>query len=227
MYFRHKKSLSIILLLSIAFILMAIVFANLFSPASATMNISVSPEKSEVKIHTGSLDVSSPQAYSNARTSLLEQLAVEQPEGEFTAVVPLNNYYTVEEVNSFISSNANLTIERIYMWIPGETGKLVLDSTSNNIQDDIDRYINTMSTRPAVERSSALKEDLQELENGKFMVYALTVTGSAENLNMLSTNSEMVSFVDLKYNPEAEAYAAENDMSFSYLELPEKPDGAL
>lgn len=227
MNFLRKKNLYIISLSFIAFILMAVVFTGIFTPASATMNVSISPNDGEVKIHTGSLEGSSPYAYRNARTSLLEQLAIEQPQDEFTAVVPLNDYYTVEDANSFISSNPNLTIERIYMWIPGETGKLVLDSTSSNIQDDIDRYINTMYTRPAVEKSEALKEDLQQLENGEFMVYAFTVTGSAEVLNELSTNSEMISFIDLMYNPEAEAYAVKNDMSFSYLELPEKPDGAL
>lgn len=222
-----KKTVRIFAVIGLAAALLAIIFAQMAAPARASMNITISPETNEVKIHTGTSQVSAPLAYRNARAALLAQLANEQPAREFAAVVPMDDYYTIEEVNSFISSHSTVSIERIYMWTPGETGKLVLDSTSNDIQDDVDRYLEVMASRPATARSEALQRDLQKLEDGEFMVYALTVTASAEVLNSLSANADMVSFVDLKYNPEAEAYASQNDMIFSYHELPEKPDGAL
>ena len=37
----------------------------------------------------------------------------------------------------------------------------------------------------------------------------------------------MCAFVDVKYNPRAESYALKKNMPYSYIELPDKPDGAF
>ncbi len=218
MFQMRKKYVGVILLCAI--FVFVVVFSCLFPTAKASMNVNVT--KGSVKIITGTVNDTVARTYSTERQDFLVELAQNKPTEYFSAVATMDDYYTIEQINQLVSEYA-LEIERVYMWKPGETGKLVLSITDNDIYSAIDAFLERMSARSCGE---AQQKDLEKLANGEFKVYALTIFGSAQELQNLSDTASEFTAVDVKYNPDAEAYATARGMSYSYVELPSKPDGA-
>lgn len=181
------------------FAIVAILFLNLVTPGNAQMKIEKS--NGEVRIFIGSYDYTTPLGYSAARNNFLQKLSRDHSEDTFEAVICLDDYYSEDEMNELIRSR-DLQVEVTYLWVPGETGTCQLGSQIRNYKGELEHaYASGMKT------------------------YALLVSGTAQELNELSEES-MVAHVDVMYNPEAEAYAAQRNMSYSYIVLPSKPDGA-
>lgn len=179
--------------------IVAILFLNLVTPGNAQMKIEKS--NGEVRIFIGSFDYTTPLGYSAARNNFLQRLSRDNSEDTFEAVVCLDDYCSEDEINELVNSH-NLQVEVTYLWVPGETGTCQLGS---QIQD--------------------YKKELENAYASGMKTYALLVSGTAQELTELS-EAPMVAHVDVMYNPEAEAYAAKRNMSYSYIILPTKPDGA-
>lgn len=214
---RHKKKL---LFTCVFILIMAIAFALLLSYASPGMNISKSRDGS-VRIITGQLSSAFADHYAAARQNFLEELSENSPGETFSAVVPLDDYYSISEMTE-LAQDSDLKIERVFMWAPGETGKLVLNIVGNDIDRAIEEYLDRVESRNI---SHAMAEDLEKLRNGAFGIYGLTITDSPDNLLELSTSVECFVGVDVVYNPAAERYAVSQGKTFSYVERPAKPDG--
>ena len=221
MYCTNKRKIMISFALC-ATVILALHFAYLSVPARASMNVSTASDGS-VRIIIGDIGTGKTRAYSSERNKFLNSLAESNPSDHFTAVVPLNDYYPISDINELVADRG-LTIERVFMWTPGETGKLVLNIENNDIYNAIDNYLSKLESRKI---SSAMEEDLQKLQNGEFKIYALSITDSAERLLQLSEQETSFAGVDVLYNPEAEEYALSKNQTFSYVELPSKPDGQL
>lgn len=204
-------------------VLLAIVIAiNVATPASASMNIDVSGSK--VKIMIGAMDESAPLGYSRTRNTFLTELAENMPEERYSAVVSMDNYYTEAEILETIQ-NYNLQLERIYMWVPGETGKMSLFIENNDINAAKERFFKKMKSH--LGEADGIQEKLIELAGGEVKVYAITVSGTAQELKEVAELESKFAAVDVKYNPDAEKYARDRNMTYSYVEMPAKPDGAL
>ena len=212
---KHKRMLFALCLAALVAIMCSIF---LTVPANASMNISESQD-GNIRIITG--EISPATAYTTAREEFLEELSESNINDTFSAVVPLDDYYSVAEITELAQDN-DLVIERVFMWAPGETGKLVLNIENNDIDRAIERYLAKLESRNI---SDAMAEDLEKLSNGTFGIYALTIPDSPDNLLELSTTMDSFAGVDVLYNPAAEQHATSRGQTFSYVELPTKPDG--
>ncbi|MDE6261210.1 MAG: hypothetical protein K2M42_10180 [Oscillospiraceae bacterium] len=176
---------------------------------------------SEVKVFVGS---SKPLLEKQQQFNQIELLTDQSPDKTVEAVLTLNDYYTVESIGSLINS-FGITINRVYMWLEGETGRLSLYVEDNDIKCSIENYIQQVESNGSY-NDPAFAADYIRFLNGEYKVFALTVTTTAKTLADLSTETNMVSGIDVKYNADAEAYAAEQGSQVIYIELPAKPDGA-
>ncbi len=111
------------------------------------------------------------------------------------------------------------------MWPKGETGRMILSVENNDIKASLESYKRQVTKDESCEDED-FDSEFQRLKNGEYKVFALTVTASAEALEVLDTEAECISYVDVMYNDEAEAYAKKVGKAVSYVELPSKPDGA-
>lgn len=216
-----KNKTRFIVILACVAVAVVLVIAKFALQADASINVSI--EGWEAQITIGEMDNGAPPGYGGERSSFLKTLAGSDPDGLYSAVVPLDDYYTEGEVTSLITSH-DITVERIYMWAPGETGTLSLAVNDNDIEEAKKAFIAKMSG--PLGDSEEIQNDLQRLIRGDFKIYALTIRGSARELEELSNTIPQFAAVDVKYNPEAEAYAQRRGIPFSYVELPSKPDGA-
>ena len=112
------------------------------------------------------------------------------------------------------------------MWPEGETGRLALYVEDSDIKSSMETY------KQEVEENGYCKDpqfaaDYQRFLDGEYEIFALTVTAFPEVLEALNSEADCISYVDVKYNTEAETYAASAGKTVSYIELPSKPDGAL
>lgn len=216
-----KRGAVIISLLALFAVALSVVLLVKTGPfASASMNVESDGES--VKIFIGEMGNAAPRGYLEKRTDFLNELSQVSPDNTYSAVVSLDNNYTEEELNTFVITHG-LNLERIYMWVPGETGKLSLAVENNDIKAAKESFIIKMDG--PLGASAEVQNRLQDLMEGSLRVYAITVSGTAQSLRDLSELESIVAAVDLKYNPDAEAYANNRGLKFSYVELPTKPDG--
>lgn len=204
-----------------AVVLAVALLVNSSVTAFASMNVVDSGEHVKIIVGSSATGMLS-RRYSEDRQSFLQTLATERPADEFEAVVSLDDYYTSEEIDYLIVEKS-LTVKRAYLWEPGKTGKLSLAIVDNNIEDAIKGYLEINESE---NNFSGFQASLDKLASGQYKVFALTIVGSAQALNSLSENESKFASVDVKYNLEAETYAARNNLTYSYVELPTKPDGA-
>ena len=157
-----------------------------------------------------------------ARQRALDQLAEEQPQTQLLAVAPLDGYYTVEETEDMIAAHG-LDVVRAFLWTPRETGKLVLNVEDNDLSGELAGFASAQAGR----RNDAMAADLQQLLDGGEHVYALVLRGGAAELAGLAAAEPRFVSVDPRWAPGQEAFAQRWEVPFSYVELPDKPDGAL
>jgi len=140
------------------------------------------------------------------------------------AVVGLDDYYSVDTVDSW-ADDYDITIDQVYMWPKGEIGRMILSVENNDIKASLESYEQQVTEDDSCEDEDFAKE-FQRLTNGEYEVFALTVTASAEVLEVVDTEADCISYVDVMYNDEVESYAKKVGKAVSYVELPSKPDGA-
>ena len=127
--------------------------------------------------------------------------------GGVPTVLSLNDYYTVEEIER-LTAEHGLSVQKAYLWEPGETGKLMLGGIENNdIRGELDWYISEWDEHDP----GYTPEELAQLK-----VYAITTTDPIWKVADFAASERIVARVD--------------SMSFptrKYFEQPIKPDGAL
>lgn len=162
------------------------------------------------------------ETYKTERNAFLNNLQKTQGDKFYSSVLNLSDYYSVQEVNEFIVSQ-RLNVNRVYLWIPGETGRISLSVENNDIEGAIAAHLEKYAEKNIPDEQ--LKADYERIIAGEFGIFSITVDASAKALNDLQ-NSDFVDFIDVKYNPEAESVAKEAGKTIQYIELPSKPDGA-
>lgn len=123
--------------------------------------------------------------------------------GGIPTVLSLNDYYTVEEIDQLIAEH-EFTVQRAYLWEPGETGKLSLYVENNDIRGSLNRYIAGRNERDAGPPPE---------EIAQFKVYAITTTEPIWSVARLFSE-RVIARID--------------SMSFPIrqnFEMPVKPDG--
>lgn len=207
------------------------VFALVFAGAYAlipsddmTAYASTEETADQIKVFVGDIG-RAPEDYTQQRAAYIENTAVANASAEMSAVVDLDDYYTVEEVSSW-AANYDITIDRVYMWSKGDTGRLILCIENNDIESSMENY------KRQVEKDGSCDDptfaaDYQRFLDGEYEVFAVTVTATAEDLAELNAETDCISYVDVMYNAEVEKYAKRAGKAVSYIELPSKPDGAL
>lgn len=198
-------------------VLAVLVFAAISLFTSPIAGASFEVTGSSVKVFVG--DMSS----SSADLSILSADGTQ----EFSAVAGLTDYFTVSEIIDLMENHEGITIERVYMWPKGETGRLGLLIENGDIEESINNYAAKAQENALADGDEQYAKDTERLINGEYGIFAITVSGTAGDLEKLAGDTEYFSYVDVKYNAKAEAYAAKHGKTVSYIELPSKPDGAL
>jgi len=189
-------------------------------PTALCASIEETPDK--VRVFIGDTE-NAPADYAQERAEYIESLAAKDAKQDVQAVITLDDYYTVDEITVWAESY-DLSLNRIYMWPKGETGRLVLImDAESSIYDRIEDYKRQIDAEGTDDEQ--FKKDYQRLLNGEYGIFALTASASAETLAELSANADYVSLVDVMHNAEVEEYAKQVGKPVSYLELPAKPDG--
>ena len=140
-----------------------------------------------------------------------------------SAVVVLDDYYTVDEVK-MIAARYGLILDRAYLWMPGETGRLSLGLKDTTLDVALKGYIDDIYSK-GIEDEEMMR-DVARIANGEAKVFSITVTASYSDLIALHTASSAL-LVDVIYDEVAETKASREGREISYIELPFKPDGAL
>ncbi len=202
-------------------------FIFLILPSGASDSNRVN-ENESVKVFVGSSRMADPigsNIYILGRKSFLSKLADKHPETVYSAVVVLDDYYSVQDIEE-LAKNENLTINTIYLWAPGETGRAALGVKNNDFKASIARVYNRAKEHEGTEEFNSADEHLIRLIDGNYGIFSITVEATAEKLNKLKSN-KCIEFVDVKYSEAGEKKAAKRGVSIYYIELPYKPDGAL
>lgn len=135
------------------------------------------------------------------------------------AVISLNDYYSVEEVSTWIGEYG-ITVERVYMWPEGETGRLSLSVENGGIQDAIENYIRQTEETGLLQDNEQFRKDYERFLNGEYKVFALTVAAPDGILSLFKPLKV------LKWDIGCVSHIKLMDSGDS-RELPSKPDGAL
>ena len=189
-----------------------------------TVNASVEETEDKLRVFIGDIQ-RAPEGYAQQRTEYLGCAANTDADEVMTAVIGLNDYYTIDMVSHLVESYS-ITAVRVYMWPKGDTGRMCLYVENGDIEASINTYKQQVEEDGVYKQDEQFAKDYQRFLDGEYEVFALTVTGSAEALEALNTD-DCVSYVDVMYNAEAEEYAKQIGKPVSYIELPAKPDGAL
>lgn len=160
--------------------------------------------------------------YKTERKEFLIRLNETRSNDVFKAVVLLNKYCTVEDINEFIKTE-NVNVTCVYLWIPGETGRIRMVVKENNIEGALTRHFDEFEKKENVD--DQMKADYNRIMSGDFGIFCVVIDANAIILNNLQ-NNKIVDFIDVWYNPDAENIAQESGKSVQYIELPLKPDGA-
>ncbi len=190
---------------------------------TTSINASIEETNDRVRVFIGDTN-RVPEGYTQQRSKYIKEIVEADEHKIMQAVIGLNNYYTVDAVDSW-AEDYDITIDQVYMWPKGETGRMILSVENNDIKASLESYEQQVTEDDSCEDEDFAKE-FQRLKNGEYKVFALTVTASADALEILNTEADCISYVDVMYNDEAEAYAKKVGKAVSYVELPAKPDGA-
>ncbi len=91
------------------------------------------------------------------------------------AVVSLNRYCTVEEVNQWIHQE-DIAITSVFLWTPGETGRMEQYlQDGEDILQALDRYLEIAEEAAEDTHDGAYTEDLEKFKNGEYQVFGLSV----------------------------------------------------
>ena len=144
-----------------------------------------------------------------------EEWAAAKARGKtWKAVVSLDDYYSVEEVSSWIEKYG-ITVERVYMWPEGETGRLGLYVENGSIQDAMEDYARR-TEESGIPMSPEEGKDYKRFLNGEFKVFALTVVAPEGTL--------LKPLKALKWDIGCVGHIRFMDSDNS-LEIADKPDG--
>lgn len=235
MKFIEKKNVPVWLLVSILLIL-ALCFAVPSVGHAEEKNVyNIAEKDAKIRVFVGMPDnsLSDPNVanynteknefalYTSERTNELLSLEAQDGDKEYSAILLLNEYYDESTVASALSEY-NVSIIRGYMWIPGETGRIIFSVEENNIVASVRSVFGELSEMECDD--ATMKEDISKILDGNYGLFSIVVSGKSRDLKNL-LNCDIINFVDVKYNAEAEALAAEQNTQVSYIELPCKPDG--
>ena len=193
-------------------------------PVQAYAAVSAADRKESVRVFVGDLE-NAPGSYAKQRLAYLHRLAKSDGDTPVEAIVGFDDYYALEEVSDWLEQY-HVTAKCVYMWAPGDTGRLGLFIENGDIPKAVADFCAYEEGRGA-EEDDAEYLDYQRFLNGEFGVFALTVIAPAGTLDEMAGDLDSISYVDVKYNEQVERYAAEKGKDVSYIELPSKPDGAL
>ena len=193
-------------------------------PVQAYASVSAAERQGSIRVFVGDLD-NAPGSYAAERMAYLDQLAKTRASGTVEAIVGFDDYYELEKVSGWLEQY-HVTAKCVYMWAPGDTGRLGLFIENGDIPKAVADFCAYEEGRGA-EEDDAEGLDYRRFLNGEFGVFALTVIAPAETLDEMAADLGCVSYVDVKYNEDVESYAAQMGKTVSYIELPSKPDGAL
>ena len=222
--YSNRKSRSVIVTAVLgAAVLVTCILIILSMTSSVNAYASAEETASVVKVFVGDI-MRAPSGYAESRLKYISQLASYNPEEAVTAVVGFDKYYPLEDISSFIGTHEGITINRLYMWPEGETGRLSLYVDNGNIMESIKAYLAQVEENGLDNDEQSIK-DHQRFLNGEYGVFAVTVTCSVETLHKMVASTDRVLYADIKYNAEAEDYAKEKGKDICYIELPTKPDG--
>lgn len=208
--------------IAICFVLVAVIAATLMGiPAKAKAYASTEETADTVTVYVGDIQ-QAPDGYAEKRMEYIEKLVQVNPSQTIETVIGFNDYYSVESVVEFMKAY-DAVVNRVYMWPEGETGRLSLHIEGGNIEDGIKAFVKRVE-ETGLDGDAQSIEDFNRFLNGEYKVFAITITSTAEVLYELVSEKDIISYADVKYNEEAEAYSAAKSKDTHYVELPAKPD---
>lgn len=146
-----------------------------------------------------------------------EEWAAAKARGKtWKAVVSLDDYYSVEEVSAWIEKYG-ITVECVYMWPEGETGRLGLYVENGSIQDAMEDFVR-QTEESGHPMSPEERRDYERFLNGEHKIFALTVV--APEGTLLGPLKALI------WDIGCVGHVAFMDRDDS-REIPSKPDGAL
>ena len=202
-------------------------YALLFSPSSALAANRV-VDDAEVKVFVGSSRSTSTvkaNNYINQREDYLDKLASQNADTLYSAVIVLNSYYSADNIEEF-AKKENIVVKRVYLWLPGETGRASLGVKDNDIKGTITRSYDRAKSHEGTDDYGAADKDFIRVINSDYGIFSIVIETTAAKLNELK-DTGIIDFVDVKYSEEGEKAAADRGVNIQYIELPYKPDGAL
>lgn len=214
-----KKKLAIPILSCALMLSFACACASTPQPPGVSVCASTEETDKNLKVFIGDIN-NAPEDYVQQRTDYLKCLTSES----VNALIGFNDYYTTDDVITLVEEY-NAVIDRAYMWPKGETGRLMLFVEDGDLISSIKNYRERIESDDCDDPE--ITKDYQSFLDGKYGVFAITVTASAKSLGDMIDQSGRISYVDVLYNAEAEEYAEATGKTVSYIERPSKPDGAL
>lgn len=208
-------------------LIIILAYALLFSPSSALAANRV-VDDAEVKVFAGSsrsTSIVKANNYINEREDYLDKLASKNAETVYSAVIVLNKYYPAQDMEEF-AKKENINVKRVYLWIPGETGRASLGVKDNDIKGAIKRSYDRAKSHEGTEDFGAADKDFMRVINSDYGIFSIVIETTAAKLNELKS-SAIIEFVDVKYSEEGVKAATDRGVNVQYIELPYKPDGAL
>lgn len=219
-----KKKITVACISSAA--ALTLVCAGAFALAPTGLRVSASAEETAdcVKVFIGDVN-RAPENYVQQRADYIEEVASAKASTDMDAVIGFDDYYTIDEVTA-LAEDYDVDIRNVYMWPQGDTGRLILHVENNDINATLKDYMTWVEENEFCKDDPQFAKNYQRLLDGEYEAFAMTATATADKLEALNA-AECTNYVDVKYNAEAEAYAARAGKTVSYIELPTKPDGAL
>jgi len=216
----RTKSFSAVL----ALVLVAVVAVAMMAiPTTVKAYASTEETADTVKVFVGDIK-RAPDGYADKRMEYIAELAQTSPTQTVETVIGFNEYYSVEAVVELMEAY-DAVVNRVYMWPEGETGRLSLYIENGKIVDGIETFIKQVEEE-GLDNDAQSINDFARFLNGEYKIFAFTITSTTEVLNKLVSEHDCFSYADIKYNVEAEEYAAEKGKTTYYIELPSKPDNA-
>jgi hypothetical protein len=231
MLFERKLNKKAISYISVALAIVCVVGIILFPTTKArAFDNNITSEDDSFTVFIGSsrtysenLDATM-REYAAERNEYVSDLRESKGGNEIaSAVVVLNDYYSIDEVEKIASEYA-LTLDRAYLWMPGETGRLSLGIKDTKLSTVLNEYIK--SNRDEKNQDKQMMKDLNRIASGEYGIFSITVTAEYENLVALHKEGKAL-LVDVIYDDIAENKAKQEGKTVKYIELPFKPDGAL
>ncbi|QCV56246.1 hypothetical protein [Thermoactinomyces vulgaris] len=184
-----------------------------------------SASNQEYRIFVGGLpskEISSKKsAYQLERMEMLKNKSEEVPDEIIRATVTFNDFLSPSEAQQLVDRYPGIEIERVWYWIPGETGRAMSQVFDRNIKESIDEAIQRFKETNPNDES---QEIIDRLDND-LGVFSITVKGKYMDLEALS-NEKVIKLIDVHYKETIEKNAKETGGKVRYIELPEKPDGS-